>query len=126
MALLFPKKPALAVDWDGTCVELVYPKQGDWLPGAVDALRYLQKHYQVYIWSSRIAPVQYERWDLPLPAEQVEREIAYIKTMLRDANLKRVKVWTHSFKLPAVAYIDDKGFRFEGDWDAVLSFLSTL
>lgn len=123
MPITFPKKPVLAVDWDGTCVELVYPKQGGWLPGAVDALRYLQKHYEVYIYTSRIAPVMYEQWHIMLSESQVTREIDYIETMLREANLKRVKVWKHNFKLPAVAYIDDKAIHFDGDWPKALTEL---
>ena len=30
--------PTIVIDWDGTLVEEVYPAQGWWLPGAVDAL----------------------------------------------------------------------------------------
>lgn len=119
--LSFPNKPVLAVDWDATCVEAVYPLEGNWLPGAKEALRELQKKFKVYIFTCRIAPVEHGQWDKPLNEEKVVREVAYIRQMLDDARLRRVGIWQESFKLPAELYIDDKGLHFQNDWNAVIS-----
>lgn len=124
-------KPIIAVDWDGTCVEQVWPKQGKWLPGAVRALERLTLDYTVYIWSTRIVGVSYYDWSKPLQAETVNKEIAYIRRMLDKAGLDEVEVFVsypgdRPGKLSAVAYIDDKAVRFEGNWPKTLRQLKRL
>lgn len=118
--LVFPRKPVIAVDWDGTCVEHVYPKQGDWLEGAPEALRVLTRKFKVYIWTSRIAPVTFENWDVQLSEDVIKKEYDYIRKMLDDANLKSVGIWDNPFKLPAMAYVDDRAIRYSGNWAETL------
>lgn len=116
-------KPVLAVDWDGTCVESVYPAEGDWLPGASKALRKLIQSYTVYIFTCRTAPYAFRDWHTPVTNEQVLRETAYIRRMLDDAGLHEVEIWDREFKIPAVAYIDDKGIPFDGSWSRAVRTL---
>lgn len=111
-------KPALAVDWDGTCVEQVWPREGDWLPGAKKALRSLSEHYTLVIHTCRVAPVLYEDWDNLRPEEHVTQEVAYIQRMLDRAGIEAV-IWQRGFKPPAVAYIDDKAIRFTS-WERTM------
>jgi hypothetical protein len=42
-------KNAIAVDWDGTCVQEIWPRKGGWLAGAQEGLRALADQYDVYI-----------------------------------------------------------------------------
>lgn len=120
--LSFPAKPPIAVDWDGTLVPERYPEQPrEWLPGAEKALRKLTRRYKVYILTSRIAPTVHKEWHKTRPEGEVEREIAYIRSMLDDAGFKMVDIWTAPFKLPAEFYIDNKGVFFDGDWEDVLA-----
>lgn len=117
--------PTFAVDWDGTLVENVYPEQGDWLPGAKDALYLFDRLGTVIVHSVRIAPV------MPAPgqpfgemAEFVDydpsAEVAYIQRMLDEAGLGHIEIWQRPFKPPATFYIDDKAIRFDGDWPTTI------
>lgn len=124
-------KPVLAVDWDGTCVEGVWPKQGDWLPGAKKALKKLAVKYHVYIWSTRIVGVSYYDWNEKLDPKLPRGEIAYIRQMLDDAGLREIDIfigYPHVLegKLSAVAYIDDKAIGFDGDWPRTLRQLARI
>lgn len=119
-------KNAIAVDWDGTCVAEIWPKQGDWLPGAQDALRELAALYDVYIWTTRIVGRDYEDWHKVVPEMKVQREIAYIRRMLDEAELGHVNIFVaypdHGVgKISVKAYIDDKAIRFDGNWSDVVA-----
>jgi hypothetical protein len=124
-------RPIIAVDWDGTCVEQKWPAQGDWLPGAVKALKRLVKDYRVLIYTTRIVGVSYYDWNEVLPRESVQGEIKYIRRMLDEAGLEEVGIF-ESYpggipgKLSAAAYIDDKAVPFNGSWIAALGKLKRL
>jgi hypothetical protein len=119
-------KNAIAVDWDGCCVQEIWPREGDWLPGAQDALRALAAQYDVWIWTTRIVGREYEDWHRVVSEEKVAKQIAYIRRMLDEADLGSVNIFVsypdHGVgKLSAKAYVDDRAIRFEGDWTATIA-----
>lgn len=109
----------IAVDWDGTCVEGVWPKKnGDWLPGATEALhKMLADGWRVVIHSSRLSPV------LPGGRKRtpgaLSREVRVMRKKLDRAGLEAVDIWMLPYKPPARYYIDDHAIRFT-DWKSVM------
>lgn len=96
----------VAVDFDGTLVEHVFPEVGDWLPGAVDFLKNLQKRgYRVVIHSCRTSYL---------------KGATEIREKLRDAGLKGVELHTEPGKPLAVAYVDDRAVHCDGDFNEAL------
>lgn len=124
-------KQLIAVDWDGTCVEQVWPAEGDWLPGSVKALKRLLKKYDVMIYTTRIVGVTYDDWAESVSDDHVKREIAYIRRMLDDAGLQNVGIF-ESYpgntpgKLSAIAYIDDRAVPFNGSWISTIAKVNRL
>lgn len=112
-----------AIDWDGTCVENAWPEMGDWLPGAVEGLHQLDSMGKVVIYSCRVAAWEFcdkSEWRERRDVLDVAAEIAAMRRMLTKKDLGHLEIWTRDFKPPAVIYIDDKGFRFTGDWGAAV------
>jgi Domain of unknown function (DUF6378) len=110
-----PNEYRFAVDWDGTCVEDVWPGMGDWLPGAVEALRELDSIGEVVIHTVRVAPLSYMEagWR---HHKETREAIQEIEKMLEAEGLGHIEVWTRPYKPPAVVYIDDKAMTFRGNW----------
>ena len=121
---------AFAVDWDGTCVTNAWPEMGEWLPGAVEALRRLSELGTVVIHTCRVAPVdlhtQGSREVQWRDEQAVTEEIRGIKKKLRRRGLDNIEVWTRPYKPPAFVYIDDRGLRFKGDWGVTLAQVEGL
>ena len=114
----------VAVDWDGTCVDDdAWPEMGDWLPGAITALKHLAGEFdEVVIFTCRVADVNTDERTPFNPFGQ----IAEISEMLSDADIpENVIVWTKSYKPPADYYIDNKAVRFEGSWKDVLEVVKS-
>ena len=116
-----PFENRIVVDWDGTCVELKYPEQPtEWMPGAMEALRaFLSAGYEVAISSTRLAPRELDETTRVDRAGK-ERERRYIRKMLDEAGLEDVKIWLRPWKPGALFYIDDKGIRYDGNWQTVV------
>lgn len=118
--------PAIAVDFDG----VIHAYRQGWkdgtiydepVPGAFDALRTLMEHHAVLIHTTRHA--------LPVAGWISEHSgIPCITDELRNSgpfwNTSGVLLVTN-WKYPAVAYIDDRGIRFE-NWDQALADLAAL
>jgi len=115
----------VAVDFDG--VIHTYDRgwqdgsiYGEFMPGAVEGLTRLMQRYAVFIHTSR-KPRQVARW--------IERNSGYgIECTTR---VPRKGFWTErgyllvtNRKLPAVAYIDDRGIRFH-NWAQALATLES-
>jgi hypothetical protein len=117
----------IAIDWDGTLVENVWPAMGDWLPGAVAALHQLVNDgHKIKIHTCRIGPFDVDEITL-LPKPRQQKEINDIKAMLRKEGLHhKVKVWVKRGKPGADVYIDDRGLRFEGNWTTTLAQVNNI
>jgi len=119
-------KNAVAIDWDGVCVQEVWPRKGGWLDGAREGLRSLADQYDVYIWTTRIVGRKYDDWHSVVDEADVADQIDYIRGMLDTAGLEDVHIFVsypdHGVgKISAKAYVDDRAIRFEGDWTTMVA-----
>ena len=113
------------VDWDDTLTEDRWPDQGPWLPGAVEALRELERHGDVVIFSCRVAPYAYPSkkfWfdDVKRDPEEVAATVAKMQLMLDDVGLGHIEIWQRPYKPAATVYVDNRAVRFTGNWKEVL------
>ena len=114
-------RPVFCVDWDGTCVEEVWPGMGDWLPGAVEALREMTGIGKTVIYSLRCHLYEMDD-ETPRALHRVSDEVFAIRRKLDEAGLHDIDVYPPSRgKPPAEFYIDDRAVRFDGDWRATMS-----
>lgn len=117
----------VAVDFDG----VIHAYSKGWhdgtiydepVPGAFDALRSLMERYAVFVHTTRDA-AQVGRW--------IKRRSSIECEWFTDLrNLPQF--WNHQdsllitpVKLPAIAYIDDRGIRFE-NWGQALADLAAV
>ncbi|MEV6504779.1 hypothetical protein AB0M61_01490 [Streptomyces sp. NPDC051642] len=122
---------AIAVDFDG----VIHAYSKGWqdgaiydppLPGAFDALHFLMRQHAVFIHTAR-DPRQVADWITvksnittctePPTGPQYAAPMEFWNDQTR--------LLVTSRKLPAVAYIDDRGIRF-ADWDQTLNALHVL
>ena len=121
---MMASQPVFVIDWDGTLVsDHKYPEQGDWLPGAVDALHELLKHGRVKISTLRLNPYEVghdgdERYRRD--SEDVEDHEMSIREMLDDQGLEAVEIHTTRGKPAGTFYIDNQAVEFDGSWEKVL------
>jgi hypothetical protein len=111
------------VDWDGTCVSEEWPGMGEWLPGAVEALKKLHADGGVVICTLRTH--YYEPGDrIRRPPEAQEFEVARIRAKLDAAGLQDIPIYPNDRgKAPGKYYIDDRAIQFnphKGGWRDVL------
>lgn len=110
------KKPNIVIDLDGTILEDSWPRLGDWMPGAKEALHELSKVSKVLVYTCRIAPVT------PLGMERspalVQAEINAIRELLDDAGLYTVEIHNKPWKPYGVAYVDNRAVRYSGTKNA--------
>jgi len=104
------------VDFDGTVHSYTSGFNKDKfdapVEGAIDALIELSKRYgSVYIYTSRKSLDPVKTW------LKEQFEIAGLK---QPRNIKFTNI-----KVPADVYIDDRGYKFEGDWPKALKELDT-
>jgi hypothetical protein len=121
----------VAIDFDG----VIHAYSRGWQDGSIydepvsgwlDALGSLMRQYAVFVHTSR-NPRQVARW--------IEQRSGYgIECTTRIDPLRpwRRRFWNEQgvllvtrLKLPAVAYIDDRGIRFE-NWDQALAALERI
>ncbi|MDP6542405.1 MAG: HAD hydrolase family protein [Phycisphaerae bacterium] len=103
----------LCIDFDDTIIG----RNNEPLDGVRNALqRFKNKGWEIIISSARLDPV--------LWGEQLQFRVDDIVRMLREHEIPFDKVVTH--KPAADIYIDDKGFRFEGNWDTAERLINQL
>lgn len=100
----------IAVDFDGTLVEHEYPDIGPIKPGAAEALRSFKKAgHKILIWTCRQGA---EEQNVRLFLLQNNIPFDSINTPVPGYDLATRKVY-------ADLYIDDKGLRFEDNWEEI-------
>ena len=114
--------PTIAVDFDG----VIHAYSRGWqdgtiydepVPGAFDGLRKLMRSYAVFVHTSR-DPEQVALWI----KERSDLTTAWSPVEHHEFWNQRGCMLVTSRKLPAVAYIDDRGIRFES-WAQALADL---
>ena len=105
----------IAIDFDGTVVEHEFPRIGALKPGAREALKAFRKAgHKIIIWTCR-----HGQQEKDVRAWLDENDIPFdtINNPIMGADLGTRKVY-------ADLYIDDKGLRFEDNWDEVRRFIT--
>jgi hypothetical protein len=98
----------IAVDFDGTVVDHRYPKIGELKEGAKEALQAFRKAgHKIAIWTCRMGQEEKD-----VRAFLVANEIPFdtVNAPIMGADLGTRKIY-------ADVYIDDKGIRFEDNWN---------
>jgi len=110
------------VDLDGTIIERTWPQLGDFMPGAVDALRRMNDAgLSVVVHSCRLSPLMPDHVTKRDPAV-VRTAINEVRAKLDSAGLTFVDIYTGHGKPSGIAYIDDRAERYggrPGSWDKV-------
>lgn len=107
-------KHLVALDWDGTLVENVWPRRdGIWLPGAVDAMKEMDEFAQMIIHTARIAPVMPQS-GTPRSVGEIQEEINEIRKRLDSIGMRHVKIHTDPWKPGADVFVDDRAVHYPG------------
>lgn len=113
-------QPTICVDFDGTLCDHEYPGIGK------EALRLFRRlGYKIMIWTCRTCHWHYDVFGGDPSQPTLER--LHVKEMIAwlDANgIEYDEVDDGSRGKPlADFYIDDKGVRFENNWDEIMGFV---
>jgi len=105
----------IAVDFDGTIVNHEYPEIGPLKEGAVEALKAFKKAgHKILVWTCRQGVEERQ-----VRAFMIENKIPFdtINTPVPGYDLGTRKVY-------ADVYIDDKGMRFEENWNELKELIT--
>lgn len=117
----------IAIDFDGVLVPAAYngpgePITAEPLPGAIGAVRQIMAGHAVFVFTARPDHANVAAWltSHGLPA-------GYIRPGAPHPHVWDTPgvILVTSKKLPALAYIDDRGIRFTG-WDQALADLAAV
>ena len=92
----------VAIDFDGTLVELDTP-----LPGAKDALRALREQGHTIIIHTC-------------------NNVEWVQQVLNNNDMPYDSIWDKPGKPRATAYVDDRAVVFDGNWDHVVAALAAI
>jgi hypothetical protein len=106
-----PRKGTIVVDLDGTICEHRFPAFGEPVAGAREALQRL-KHAGYWIIIHTVRTSSYYRRTGIYDAEINSPEA--VRAYLERHQIPCDEIWMHD-KPVAMAYIDDRGLRLEGD-----------
>jgi len=115
----YRKNPIIGIDFDGVLAQYDGWKGefvlGDPMPGAKEALESLKKEgYLILVWTTRGNSPHLREW---FEKHQIPYDFINSAPVCKHQN---------PGKPPCIAWIDDRGIRFEGDWKATLSYFREL
>jgi alpha-D-ribose 1-methylphosphonate 5-triphosphate synthase subunit PhnI len=119
------KRYTIMVDFDGTIVDFAFPEIGALKAGVKEALGKLKERYTIVISSCRSSAL----FKKPNPEEAIPGQRPadgrdYTKEMENFLNAYEVPYDRidrgDEGKVVAVAYIDDRGIRFENNWAEIV------
>ena len=119
-----PKR--IAVDFDGTLCDMEHPGIGAIKPNAREALTLFRAlGFKIIIWSCRTC-----HWDYGIYGGDREQPT------LERGRVKAMAAWLNANGIPydeiddgskgkphANLYVDDKGYRFNDNWDEIMAFV---
>jgi hypothetical protein len=119
-------EPTICCDFDGTLCDHAFPDIGRVKPGAKEALTMFRKlGYKIMIWTCRTSHWHYDVFggDPTIPTlerDRVKEMITWLK--LHDIPFDYIDDGSKGKPLASV-YIDDKGMRFQNNWDEVMGWV---
>lgn len=119
--------PTIAVDFDNTLCDSKYPECGPIHTGAKEAMfMFKSMGFRIIIWSCRTS-----NWNCDI--FKVDQKLPTLKR----PTVIRMAAWLHARNIPydeiddgsrgkpwADYYIDDKGIRFDNNWNEILQFIT--
>lgn len=116
-------KYSIAVDFDGVIHQYTSP----WtdvreindppMPGAFEWLEEMTKHFKVIIHTCRVTPRDNTEAGWAMSSVVVKRIAHWMREHGLPADvLAKLEFWRKPGKPTALVYIDDRGFRFEGEF----------
>lgn len=114
-------KDRVLVDFDGTLCQWSYPDMGEPEPGARIFMKSLiARGLKPIVWSCRFSP---EFNTLEEIAEAIDKAAAWLK----QHNIPYAGIDTgQSGKTLCLAYVDDRGAQYTGNWNSVLRRIDAL
>jgi hypothetical protein len=111
----------IAIDLDGTLVEKQWPEVGEWMPGAIDAVKeMLAAGHHVYLYTARLSSKHPSGDDKDPAMLFVQR--AEVRELLDAAGLAEVDIYEGDKPFWHLL-IDDRAMRFPGrrrSWERIL------
>lgn len=111
----------IMIDFDGVIHKYTEWNNGtlnkEMIPGTKEAIDKLRHKYEIVIFTTR-ASATYKS------PEEMKALLTDMESWLKDRDIYYDRITSE--KLGAIAYIDDRGVRFNGDWKETLKFIGTL
>jgi hypothetical protein len=119
----------VAVDFDGTLFDFAYPGIGPVKPGGKEALqRFKDLGYKVLIYSCRTCKHYPEIFSYPGEVLDMNRKV--VRDMIEALDLHEIpydSIDDGTMGKPmADFYCDDKGIRFNNNWDEISDFIAAF
>lgn len=118
----FNLKYTICVDFDGTIVDHAFPEIGILKPGVREALEKLSEHFTIVISSCRTSQLfKKEKPEICIPDQlnACGRDYAgEMRAFLDEHKIPYDRIdMGDEGKVVAIAYIDDRAYRFENNWE---------
>lgn len=120
------KKYSIAVDFDGVIHQYTTKQGQTWdptfipdppMPGAFEWLEVMIEHFNVVIYSARLTP----RGETEADWADAQDALTAMKGWfllqgMKGCQLGKLTFWQNPGKPTALVYIDDRGYRFQGEF----------